>query len=125
MPARKPKELDTLFEQALNAGDLDGLLALYEPNASFTAQPGQVVTGTAAIREAIAGFLSLKPSITLDTRVLGESHGIALMTSRWRLTGKGPDGAAVELTGESAEVVRQQPDGSWLFVIDTPYGLEW
>jgi uncharacterized protein (TIGR02246 family) len=125
MPARNPKELDTLFEQTLNAGDLDGLLALYEPNASFTAQPGQVVTGTAAIREAIAGFLSLKPSITLDTRVLGESPGIALMTSRWRLTGTGPDGAPVELTGESAEVVRQQPDGSWLFVVDTPYGLEW
>jgi uncharacterized protein (TIGR02246 family) len=125
MSARNPKELDVLFETALNAGDLDGLLALYEPHAAFTSQPGQVVTGTAAIREAIAGFLSLKPSMALETKVLAETGGIALLTSRWRLTGTGPDGAAVELTGTSAEVVRRQPDGSWLFVVDTPYGLEW
>jgi uncharacterized protein (TIGR02246 family) len=125
MSAQNPKALDVLFEQALNAGDLDALLALYEPNASFTPQPGQSVNGTAAIREAIAGFLSLKPTITLDTRVLGEADGIALMTSRWRLRGTGPDGAAVELAGDSVEVVRRQPDGSWRFVIDTPYGLGW
>src|SRR5215204_6594140 len=99
MSARNPKELDVLFQKALNAGDLDGLLALYEPNATFTSQPGQVEKGTAAIREAIAGFLSLKPVISLETKVLGEGAGIALMTSRWRLTGTGPDGAAVELTG--------------------------
>jgi uncharacterized protein (TIGR02246 family) len=125
MSARNPKELDVLFEKALNAGDLEGLLALYEPNAAFTSQPGQVAKGTAAIREAIAGFLSLKPSMALETKVLAETAGIALLTSRWRLTGTRPDGAAVELTGTSAEVVRQQPDGSWRFVVDTPYGLEW
>jgi ketosteroid isomerase-like protein len=100
MSARNPKELDVLFEKALNAGDLDGLLALYEPNAAFTSQPGRVVQGTAAIREAIAGFLSLKPSMALETKVLAEAGGIALLTSRWRLTGTGPDGAAVELTGD-------------------------
>ena len=83
------------------------------------------MTGTAAIREAIANFLVLKPTISLDTKVLGEAGGIALMTSRWRLTGAGPDGAPVELAGQSAEVVRRQPDGSWLFLVDTPYGLEW
>ncbi len=125
MAAHSPKELDVLFEQALNAGSLEALLLLYEPNASFTAAPGTVVTGTAAIREAIANFLVLKPTISLDTKVLGEAGGIALMTSRWRLTGAGPDGAPVELAGQSAEVVRRQPDGSWLFLVDTPYGLEW
>jgi uncharacterized protein (TIGR02246 family) len=125
MSAQNPKALDVLFEQALNAGDPDALLALYEPNASFTSQPGHTVNGAAAIREAIAGFLSLKPTIALDTKVLGEADGIALMTSRWRLRGTGPDGAAVELTGDSAEVARRQPEGSWRFVIDTPYGLGW
>ena len=124
MSARHPKELDLLFEKAMNAGDLEGLLALYEPKASFTTQRGQVVTGTAAIRETLAGFLSMKPMISLDTRVLGEADDIALMTAHWRLTGTGPDGSPVELTGNSLEVARWQPDGSWLFVVDAPYGLE-
>ena len=34
MAARTPDEIDRLFAQALNAGDLDGLVALYEPQAS-------------------------------------------------------------------------------------------
>ena len=123
MRARHPKQLDELFARALNAGDLEALLALYEPKASFTPQPGQPVTGTAAIREALAGFLSLKPVISIDTTLLGEADDIALMTSRWRLTGTGPDGSPVELAGNSIEVARWQPDGSWLFVVDRPYGL--
>ena len=33
--------------------DVDGLLELYEPEAAFVPQPGQVLTGIAAIREAL------------------------------------------------------------------------
>jgi hypothetical protein len=41
MPAHTPEELDRLFEDALNAGNVEGLLDLYEPHAAFTAQPGR------------------------------------------------------------------------------------
>ncbi len=48
---------------------------------------------------------------------------VALLVARWTL--KGTDqttGQAVELTGQTSDVVRRQPDGSWLLVIDNPYG---
>ena len=35
MPARTPEEIDSLFAQALNAGNLDVLVGLYEPQASL------------------------------------------------------------------------------------------
>ena len=54
MPAQRPEEVDNLFAQALNAGDLDALTALYEPQASLTPSPGTKVTGTAAIGTARA-----------------------------------------------------------------------
>jgi uncharacterized protein (TIGR02246 family) len=57
MPAHTPEELPPLFAQAFSAHDLEAALALYEPEATLIAQPGQVVTGTEAIREALSGFL--------------------------------------------------------------------
>jgi hypothetical protein len=33
------------------------------------------------------------------------------------------DGAPVTLAGQTADVVRRQPDGAWRYVIDAPFGL--
>ena len=123
MAARTPEDIDRMFEKELNAGNVDGLLALYESSATFTVEPGKVVSGTAAIREALNGFLALKPVITLRPKVLGNSGDVALISSSWELKGTGPDGKPMELTGSSAEVVRKQADGTWKFVVDSPWGL--
>ena len=68
MPARKPEELDVLFANAINAGDIEAVIKLYEPGASLMPEPGQVVSGVKAIREALGGFLAMKPRIKLDGR---------------------------------------------------------
>ena len=124
MPARKPEELDVLFANAINAGDIEGLIKLYEPGASLLPEPGQVVSGAKAIREALGGFLAMKPRIKLDGKKLAEAGDIALTTSKWVLEGIGANGEPVRIEGQSAEVARRQPDGTWLFVIDNPYGLQ-
>ena len=124
MPARKPEELDVLFVQAFNAGDIEAMMKLYEPAASLTPQPGQIVSGTKALREALSGFVAMKPRMTLEARTLAEAGGIALTTSKWVLEGTGPDGKPMKAEGQSAEVARRQPDGTWLFVIDNPHGLQ-
>ena len=123
MATRSPEEIDRIFERELNAGNLEGLVALYEPTAAFTVEPGKVVTGTAAIREAIAGFLALKPTISLSPRVLANTGDVAMVSSKWKLKGTAPDGSAVDLAGESVEIVRRQADGTWKFIIDSPWGL--
>ena len=125
MPAQNPEELDRLFSDAMNAGDLDALVALYEPQATLTPQPGQVVTGTRAIREALSAFVATKPTLTLAVKTLAQTGDIALTSARWELAGTGPDGTPITMSGHSAEVSRRQIDGTWLFVIDAPWGLEW
>jgi uncharacterized protein (TIGR02246 family) len=123
MNARTPDEIDTLFEKALNAGDLDALVSLYEPQASLMPSPGNVVTGTAAIREALAGFLAAKPTMTLTARTLAQSGDIALVNATWQLSLTAADGNASTMSGSSVEVVRRQADGRWLFAIDFPFGV--
>jgi uncharacterized protein (TIGR02246 family) len=124
MPAHKPEDLDMLFASALNAGDIEALVKLYEPGACLMPDPGQVASGAKAIREALASFLAMRPRIKLDVRKLAETGDIAFTTSKWVLEGTGPDGKPVKMEGQSAEIARRQPDGTWLFVIDSPYGLQ-
>jgi len=123
MPARKPEECDTLLAEALNRGDLETAVALYEPNASFVQEPGKVVTGHAAIRGVMQGFLAVKPKLTIQVNAT-QSGDLALLRSQWSLSGTGPDGKPMQMSGNGTEVVRRQADGTWLFVIDNPAGAD-
>jgi uncharacterized protein (TIGR02246 family) len=125
MAERGPVEAHTLFQKAFNAGDLQGLMALYEPDAIFIPQPGvEPVKGTQAIRAALEGFLALKGTVELQTKYVVQHGDIALLRSAWRVKGTGPDGKPVEMSHGSAEVVRRQPDGSWRYIIDHPFGSD-
>ena len=122
MTARKPEEVDQLFVQAYAAGDLEALVALYEPDAALVPQPGQVASGRNAIREALQGFLSLCGEFRLEVKDVVQTGDLALVRSDWSLSGAGPGGCLVDLSGRGIEVVRRQADGSWLFIIDNPFG---
>ena len=65
MPARKPEECDTILVDAINKGDLEAAIALYDPNARFVQESGEVVTGHPAIRDEMKGFLALKPKFSI------------------------------------------------------------
>ncbi len=114
MPASTPQEIHVLFERAFNIGDVEAILALYEPGAVLVSG-GKPVTGHNGIRDALNVFLSSGAQMKLDTRAIIESgEGLAVLHGAWSL---GPPSAT---QGLSTEVVRRQPDGSWRFVIDNP-----
>ena len=122
MPAHTPEEVQRLWAEAFSAHDLEAVMALYEPEATLIPQPGQVVTGTEAIREALSAFLALKPKFELEFKKAFQAGDIALLFSDWTLSGTDPEGNAIELAGRTSDVARRQPNGSWLVVIDDPYG---
>jgi len=124
MPAPTPQNVQSQWAQAFNAGDLEGLMALYAPDACFVPQPGQPVQGHSAIREALQSFLSLGAKIELEADYVLECKDVALLRGRWHLTGKTPDGQALDMRGRSSEVVRRQGDGGWVYIIDHPYGAD-
>lgn len=124
MAARTPEDLDRLFAVALNSGDIDGLISLYEPQAALRPAPGQVAQGHAAIRASLGAFIAMKPRLDISSKVLGQCGELALLSGKWTLVGTGADGKPVEMAGQCVEVARRQPDGAWLYVIDTPWGLE-
>ena len=110
------------FFKTFNQGNIEAVLAFYEPKAAFVAQPGQVVEGTASLRAAINGFLSMKPTLTMGKYQAVISGDIALSLVAWTLKGTGLDGKPVQMEGTGTDVLRRQADGRWLFVIDNPWG---
>lgn len=117
-------ELDRMFEEALNAGDLDALVALYEPGAALMPSPGKIVIGAAAIREALAGFIAANPTIATSGRLVAQVGDVALLANRWTLGLTGPDGKPTTMRGNAIEVARRQPAGHWLFSMDLPFGVD-
>ena len=114
-----PEQLHISFQDAFNRHDLDSIVALYEPGAVLATVDGPV-HGTDAIREAYRGFLAMRPTIHLQTLRVNRAGDLAMLHGKWIKRGTGPDGVPVCRVGRNTEVARRQPDGRWLFVIDSP-----
>jgi len=116
--AATPEQLAEVFMQLLAAGDLDGLVSLYDPGATLVATPDGAATGTEAIRESLHALIHDRISITLVPRKIQVSGDIALV-SNVATVGGAPDGSSV--TTHTTEVLRRQPDGRWTYLIDDPF----
>jgi uncharacterized protein (TIGR02246 family) len=113
----------TLFARRVAAGDVDGLLALYEPDGVFEPHLGTVLRGVDQIRPVLAELAALRPTITYT----GEPDcvivdNVAIVSNTWAMTAALPDATTHRDGGLSADVLRRQPDGSWLILIDQPRG---
>jgi uncharacterized protein (TIGR02246 family) len=120
----RPEDMHSRFAAAFNTGNVDAIMALYEPEPTLVPQPGQEVTGRDAIRQALLQFLALKGTIQITTTFTVHGPGVALTRGRWTLSGTGTDGRPIEMTGQGVEVLRKQPNGEWLLVIDHPFGAD-
>lgn len=106
----EPEDLTRLFVERANAGDADGVAALYEEDAVMAYPPGEVTAGREAIRALFAEFLAGRPHFEPEEPLPTLRCGDLALTST-----APKDGA-----GARAQVVRRQPDGTWLRVLDQP-----
>ena len=123
IPPTHPGEVVERFAACLNAGDLDGALSLYLPDAVFQAAPDRApARGREAIREALGEFLAMRPRITGELKTVHEASDTALVINRWRISGTDAEGQDLEMGGTSADVMRRREDGSWAILVDDPWG---
>ena len=105
-----PEDITRLFVERANAKDAQGIAELYEEDAVMAYPPGQQTVGREAIRklweEALPRMPAFEPETPLPTLISGD---LALTSTPPK------DGS-----GARAQVVRRQPDGTWLRLIDQP-----
>jgi ketosteroid isomerase-like protein len=108
--ASEPEDVTRLVTERLNAGDAGGVAALYEPEAVLAYPVDQPTVGRAAVQavyqrmvDAGVKFDSEPPLPTV------RFEDLAFTSTR-----------SADKTGVRVQVLRRQPDGSWLRVIDRP-----
>ena len=106
-PARDPQDLERFLVSRQRAGDVEGMVALYERGAVLDVGGGRLIRNGEAIREFFAGLVAIGRKFDFgDQRPAIVSGDVALTSTRF------PDGTV------SAEIAHRQSDGTWLWVID-------
>jgi uncharacterized protein (TIGR02246 family) len=112
------------LSEAYNAGDLEALLSLYDPKATFVVHPGRVTESPAELRAAMQHLIALRGRLIVDPHTFTRSDDLVLVLGTFTLSGRRRDGTPFERTSRFADVLRRQPDGRWLLAVDNPYGGE-
>jgi uncharacterized protein (TIGR02246 family) len=119
-----PEEVLSSVIEGINTGNLDALMTLYEADACFATQPGQLAKSPESVRQSLRNFIDLKGKLDLKVKRVLQASDLALVTTEWSFSGTGPDNNPVNIASKSADVLRKQADGTWRFVIDNPWGTD-
>ena len=122
MGVPSPEDMWTHLSAALNGGDMDAALALYEPDAGFISGTGELARGEAGLRGEFQTMISAKVKMAGKAVKTIVVKDLALVFVQYTGTIPTGDGKTIEISGLSTDVLRQQADGTWLSVIDNPFG---
>ena len=106
-PARDPQDLERLLVSRQHAGDVEGMVVLFEADAVIDSSDGWLTRGRAAIEAFFAEQVAAGRKFQIGEQRPALVNGELALTST-RL----PDGSV------TSEVARRQSDGTWLWVID-------
>jgi ketosteroid isomerase-like protein len=108
--AMVPEDVTRLVVELLNGGDAAGVAALYEGDAVFAYPADRPTRGREAIQaiyqRMVDAGVKFGSETPLPTIVFGD---LALTSTR-----------SADNMGVRVQVLRRQPDGSWLRIIDRP-----
>lgn len=130
--ARTPAELLQLLGERIVAKDLDGIIALHEPTAAVVLWDGSIARGHREIRAMYVEWFKSDPVLTVNPRqtlVAGGQLGsdgkvrnrTASIMGDYTLEQTAPDGTRESFTGNFCDMVRQQSNGTWMYLQDNPY----
>ncbi|MBO0685566.1 MAG: nuclear transport factor 2 family protein [Candidatus Dormibacteraeota bacterium] len=106
-PARRPEDLGRYFLERANAGDVEGLVELYEADAVLAFPSGRLTMGREAIRQVYTELLASRPTFSGEQAPAILNGDLAFTSTR--IPG-----------GVTGEVARRQAGGNWLWLIDQP-----
>ena len=111
-PAWDPQDLERLLVARQHQGDVEGMVALFEPEAVIDTTEGdnaegRLICGHAAIRAFFTELCASGRKFNVGQQVPAVVNGDLALTGTLRSDGK--------MTGE---VARRQSDGTWLWIID-------
>jgi ketosteroid isomerase-like protein len=120
MKVMDPRTMNETFARAFNSRNISNLIALYEPDAMLRVDASdRTLIGTDQIAAELSALFHVTGTMISNNIFCIEQGDLALLRADWKLVA---DDGSVVVSGSSAEIVRRQPDRSWLYVIDHATG---
>ena len=113
----KPEDWPRVFERELNAGSLDAVIALYEPEARFATTSGEMLVGHEAIRKVLGGMIDAKTQMQSRVVRAVTVGDVAQLYTDFEGTTTDESGKTVQVRNKAIEVLHRQPDGSWRLIM--------
>ncbi|MCQ8278429.1 alpha/beta fold hydrolase [Acetobacteraceae bacterium KSS8] len=120
----RPESLPAVFDAALNRGDVDGVMALFHPEAVMRLTDGTLADrASGSLRRAFEGLIALRAILKNTVRRVLVSGDIALLLLDWEMRIPGPDGEDAAERGVATQIAERRPDGGWTLRISNPLGI--
>ena len=123
MKVTDPRNLNEHYNALFRAGDLEGLVSLYEASAILCPAPGQQLNGQEQIREQMKALLALKGQLIATQLSCVQQDDLAMLHAKWSFKGTDGAGNTVDIGGHSSKLARRGSDGTWRYVMDLPVAL--
>jgi hypothetical protein len=126
-PARDPQDLERLLVARQNQGDVEGMVALFEPEAVIDATEGDATAGDTTEADAAEGEKAEARLIRGHAAIRAFFVELCASGRKFRMGQQLPAviNGDLALTGtrmadgnKTAEVAHRQSDGTWLWTID-------
>jgi len=102
----RPEDLLNSQVEEFNKGNISFLMTLYEKDAGFASEPGQVVKDKESIRQSFQGFINMGGKLDARSKQVLQAGNLALLITEWSLSGTEPDGTPINLNGRGTIVLR-------------------
>ncbi|MGQ4618857.1 nuclear transport factor 2 family protein [Nocardia sp. R7R-8] len=112
-----PHQLSVLFVEYFDAGDVDGLVSLYEDDAILVV-PGVTANEPDARRKTFEQFCAIGAKVRVVNKTLLVGDDLALSHGHLVIEAAGQDPLEIR----TAEILRRQADGTWKYSIDNAIG---
>lgn len=120
--AQEPAKFPTAFDHALNAGNIEDLLSLYDEQATIRTSDDRVEQGYPAIRLEMEKLIDAKAELVNQTRHTFQSGDTALIVVDWTLTLSTPEGQQIHQSGTATNVLKHDSQRGWRMIVANPQG---
>lgn len=113
-----PDMAHRLFAKALNEKNIEQLFAMYADDCVMVLGSGDMLKGRKATRRLLTKMAEAVIRVRVETIYQVRSRNIVLLRSKFHSIYMDPQGEKVDYISSGIEILEQQKDGTWQFILD-------
>ncbi|MCY7423080.1 MAG: DUF4440 domain-containing protein [Chitinophagaceae bacterium] len=120
-----PDDADEYFLEAVRNGDVKTAMTCFDKEGVYIGKDSKPISGMDNIEKVITELCKMKPDIKVyEHQMSPVGSDMMYWLDKWTMTAAaGADGKPMKMKGASANMMRKNADGQWLWLVDNPFAL--